>query len=243
MPATWTRFPGRPQFVRHPFLAILAGSGGEAFEDALDRTGLDMAQLSESSKGELALSRPGQCPLCGPGFRAFAGKRTGTVAQAASCAWNLKGYKDGREAASASRMILATDIRTACQTQCVSGGYECFAYSLKDGQPLANAKIGILGANGKLVAEKIPTAAAMFLFASRLVAGKQAGGCNGQKWQILSWLPLRDRSRELNFSEFPVGAPILPGWPEFLCLQRARPFAGLAKPCALAALQGGPILS
>lgn len=192
------------QFVRHPFLAILAGSGGEAFEDALDRTGLDMAQLSESSKGELALSGQGNARFAALDLGPLLEKNRDSGASGL-LRLNLKGYKDGREAASASRMILATDIGLLAKRN-VSGGYECFAYSLKDGQPLANAKIGILGANGKLVAEKNSDSRGHVSFSpagsspeSRPVAVTARNG------RSLSWLPLQDRSRELNFSEFPVG--------------------------------------
>lgn len=192
------------QFVRDPFLAILAGSGGEAFEDALDRTGLEMSQVSESSQGELALLGRGNARFAALDLGPFLEKNRDSGASGLF-GLNLKGYKDGKEAARASRMILATDIGLLAKRN-VFGGYDCFVYGLKDGQPLADARIGILGANGKLVAEKNSDGRGHVSFAlSGSAPESRPVAVTARNGKSLSWLPLQDRSRELNFSEFPVG--------------------------------------
>lgn len=201
------------QLVRDPFLALLAQGSSRSFTEPLAESNLGLEALSESVRGELPL------PAVAPGAAQFAGLNLSPVLDAAGSdargllRVNLIGLKDGKEAAFASRMVLVTDLGLLVKRTAL-GGYDAFVHSFRTGQPVAGVRVSVLGANGKPVAGGNTDAGGHVAFPPLgglaregrpvAVVAEYAGGKRGD----LAWLPLTDVSRELNFSDFPVGGKL-----------------------------------
>lgn len=201
------------QLVRDPFLALLAQGSGMAFTEPLAGTPLGLEALSESVRGEIPLA------AAAPGAAQFAGLPLSPVLAAAGedvhglMRVQLTGIKDGKEAVSASRMVLITDLGLLLKRTAL-GGYEAFVHSFSRRGPAAGVRVSILGANGKPVAEGVTDAGGHAAFPSlnglsrerQPVAAVAESSVEGRG--DLAWLPLTDMSRELNYSEFPVGGRV-----------------------------------
>ena len=89
------------------------------------------------------------------------------------------------------------------------GGYEAFVHSFKDGKPVARTKVSILGANGRpcasAVTDELGHASLPSLAGLAREARPVAAVAESADGRDLAWLPLTDRSRELDYSEFPTG--------------------------------------
>ncbi|MDD2967590.1 MAG: MG2 domain-containing protein [Desulfovibrionaceae bacterium] len=195
--------------VREPFLALMAQESDNAFTSPLQFSSLDIASLSVRASGELPL------PKAAAGKAGFAALDLAPLMGQAGTDTRglmrvtLKGMKDGKEVASASRMVLLTDLGMMVKKNAL-GGYDFFVHSLGTGKPVAQAAVSVLGANGKPVAssstdalghavlppltglerERRPVAAV-----AQLSANKQVD---------LAWLPLDDSSRVLDYSNYAV---------------------------------------
>lgn len=199
------------QMVRDPFLALAAQGSDDAFSRPLAHTGVPMDAVSASFGGELPLARTGEGKAqfttldLGPLLEKTTAEQAGEKPHGLMRV-NLTGYKDGKEKARASRMVLATDLGLLVKRNAL-GGFDCFVHSLITGKPVADAEVGILGANGKPVVSAMsdvrghvsfPSLSGLMRESRPVVAVAEHGG-------RLAWLPLENRSRELNYSEFAAG--------------------------------------
>lgn len=201
------------QLVREPFLALIAESSNEPFKQPLSGLNMDMDAFTVSIKGSLPLPEPG-----GEGKARFASLDLAPVIESLSekdragvsasglARVNLTGLRNGEPKAWATRMILPTDLGLLVKRGAM-GGLDCFVHSLTEKKPVEGAKIFILGANGKPVVERetdnfghavTPSLSGLKRESRPVAAVARHDG-------RLAWLPLEDRSRELNYSEFPTG--------------------------------------
>lgn len=201
------------QLVRDPFLALLAQGSGMAFTEPLAGTPLGLEAVSEVARGEIPLS------AAAPGVAQFAGLPLSPVLAGAGkdvhglMRVQLTGMKDGKVVAGASRMVLITDLGLLLKRTAL-GGYEAFVHSFSRRGPAPGVRVSILGANGKPVAEGVTDADGHASFPSlnglareRQPVAAVAEAAAGDRTD-LAWLPLTDMSRELNYSEFPVGGRV-----------------------------------
>ena len=230
------------QLVRDPFLALLAQGSGMAFTEPLAGTPLGLEALSESVRGEipLAAAAPGVAQFASlPLSPVLAG--AGTDVHGLMRVW-LTGVKDGKEVVSASRMVLVTDLGLLLKRTAL-GGYDAFVHSFSKRGPASGVRVSILGANGKPVASGVTDAGGHVSFPSlnglareRQPVAAVAEAAEGGRGD-LAWLPLTDMSRELNYSEFPVGGRVSSpeGLTAFVFTQRGmfRPSETLHFGCVL----------
>ena len=196
------------QKVREPFLALLAQGSDHAFTEPLSSSGIGLDALSENSGGELPLSASssGQAQFAAldlaPMLNAAKGDTHGLMKV------QLTGMKDGESVAFAERMLLVTDLGLMLKRTAL-GGYEAFVHSFKDGKPVARTRVSILGANGRpcasAVTDELGHASLPSLAGLAREARPVAAVAESADGRDLAWLPLTDRSRELDYSEFPTG--------------------------------------
>lgn len=203
------RMEWEAQLVRDPFLALMA-AGQDAFARPLAGTALDMSMVSESARGELAVppGASGQARFLaldlGQAMEKLAPGKKGALMRVA-----LKGFRQGELAAENARLVLSTDLGIMAKRTPL-GAYDVFVHSLSGGRPAGGAMVSILGANGKPVATVSADADGHAAFGSLdgLAAEKRPVAAVATLEGDLAWLPLRDKSRETNFSAFPVGGSL-----------------------------------
>lgn len=194
------------QLAREPFLALLAQGSDNAFEEPLERLNLRMDSIAESIKGQIQL----------PGGKAGEARfATLDLAQALRKLGNspsgialvsLRGQKAGKEQGFAKKIVLVSNLGLIAKRGS-NGKLYCFAQNLETGKPAGQAKISILGANGKALATAIADNsgyAALPAFDSQTGENLPVAVIAG-KDNNLAWLPLRDASRELNLTSFATG--------------------------------------
>lgn len=196
------------QKVRDPFLALLAQGSDSAFAEPLAHAGIGLDALSEIRGGELPL------PASAEGQAQFAALDLAPVLDAAKgdtrglMKIQLTGMKDGESVTFAERMILVTDLGLMLKRTAL-GGYEAFVHSFKDGKPVARAKVSILGANGRPCAFALTDALGHASLPSLTGLTREsrpvAAVAESAEGRDLAWLPLTDRSRVLDYSEFSTG--------------------------------------
>ena len=196
------------QNVRDPFLALLAQGSDRAFTEPLAYAGIELDAVSELCGGELPL------PASAKGQAQFAALDLSPVLKAEKkdthglMKVRLTGMKDGESVAFAERMILVTDLGLMLKRTAM-GGYEVFVHSFKDGKPVARAKVSILGANGRPCASAVTDALGHASLPSLTGLAREsrpvAAVAESAEGRDLAWLPLTDRSRELDYSDFPTG--------------------------------------
>lgn len=200
------------QLVRDPFLALIAESSHEPFARPLNHIGLGMEAFSEIERGELPLARAGQGKAqfasldLTKALEKLSRNRDHGGSPSGLARVSLVGMRDGKEKAWASRMVLPTDLGIMVKRG-ILGDLDCFTQCLNDGRPAANARVSILGANGKAVTNAETDDKGHVSFPSMMGLKMESAPVaavamlDGQ----LAWLPLGDRSRELNYSEFATG--------------------------------------
>jgi len=196
------------QKVRDPFLALLAQGSDSAFTEPLSYAGIGLDAVSENCEGELPL------PASSKGQAQFAALDLSPVLSSPRndthglMKIRLTGMKDGESIASAERMILITDLGLMLKRTAL-GGYEAFVHSFKDGKPAAHAKVSILGANGRpcasAVTDDLGHASLPSLTGLARESRPIAAVAESSDGRDLAWLPLTDRSRVLDYSDFPTG--------------------------------------
>lgn len=196
----------RVQQAREPFLALLAAGSGAAFDAPLGRTGLEMDVVSSSEEGELPLASaaPGEAQFTaldlGPILKKRGADESGLMRV------QLIGIRNGKEVATASRLVLATDLGLMVKRASL-GVYTCFVHSLSGGNPVEGAAVSIIGANGRPVARGTTDKRGHAAFSSLAGLRREARpvAAVAEVDGDLAWLPLEDATRELKYSAFPVG--------------------------------------
>ncbi|WP_300923125.1 alpha-2-macroglobulin [uncultured Desulfovibrio sp.] len=196
----------RVQQTREPFLALLAAGSGAAFDAPLGRAGLEMDVVSSSAEGELPLAP------AAPGEAQFTALDLGPVLDRRGADGSslmrvqLIGVRNGKEVATVSRLVLATDLGLMVK-RAPLGDFTCFVHSLSGGTAVDGAMVSILGTNGRPVAQGRTDGRGHVAFPSLSGLRREArpvaavAESNGD----LAWLPLEDATREAKYSEFPVG--------------------------------------
>lgn len=196
----------RVQRVREPFLALMAAGSDMAFDVPLGRAGLDMDVVSSSEEGELPLAS------AAPGEAQFTALDLGPILDRHSADGSglmrvqLSGIRRGTEVAAASRLVLATDLGLMVK-RAPLGVHACFVHSLSGGDPVNGAEVCIIGANGRPVARGRTDDRGHVAFSSLSGLRREARpvAAVAEVDGDLAWLPLEDASREVKYSEFPVG--------------------------------------
>lgn len=199
------------QLVRDPFLALVAGDSPDVFANPLADRGPDMERISLRSQGEIKLVQKGAgkaqfstLPL-GAVLNDLTRKNKDAATSSGLARIRLTGFRDGEQKAWASRLVLATNLGIQVKKSAM-GSLDCFVQSLINGKPAQGAKVSILGANGRPVAEGHTDSRGHASFPSLAGLDRESLPVAAIAWKDhnLAWLPLRDRSRELNYSEFPT---------------------------------------
>lgn len=192
--------------VRDPFLAIVAQASGNVFEVPLEEAGIGFESVSESATGEIAAAEDVQgkarffaLPLAK--ILASLGGRQSGLARI-----SLAGIKDGEEKTWASKLVLATDLALIVKSG-ADGSLDCFVAFLGDGKPCPGAEVAVLGANGQPVVKAQTDAGGHARLPSLTGLKREAApvAVVARVDDDLSWLPLKDKNRELNFSNFATG--------------------------------------
>lgn len=195
----------RLQLVREPFLAILAQGSRNMFANPMGDVNLPLSSLSEAVSGRINLpeGQPGQARYAVlPIGEAL---ERGKLPAAGFVYASLNGVKDGEVIASAGKLILVTDLELLVKRM-PDGSLHCFSSNMGTGQPTA-ARVQILGANGKVIAEQLSDSRGHAAFPSLAGFAREerpvaACASNGHS---LAFMPLEDNSRQLQFADFDTG--------------------------------------
>lgn len=200
------------QLARDPFLALMAGEDADAFANPLADSGLDMDRISLRSQGEIKLVPKGagkaqfSTLALGSVLRDLTSKNSDAATSSGLARITLTGLRNGEQKAWASRLVLATNLGIMVKKSAL-GALDCFVQSLITGKPAQGAKVSILGTNGRPVAQAHTDSRGHASFPSMAGLARESlpVAAIAEKEHNLAWLPLRDRFRELNYSEFPTG--------------------------------------
>lgn len=194
------------QQVEEPFLALLASASENSFANPLAASSLAMESISRSVSCSMAFksARQGEAvhAVLNPAeiMRESFGKEFGLARIV------LTGWKNGEQIAEASRLILATDLALIAK-RTADAGLDCFVQSIESGQPLADIEIAVLGANGREIRSGKADRRGHIRFDSLkgLVRESRPVALVARGSGGLAWLPLNERSRELDYSTFETG--------------------------------------
>lgn len=194
------------QLVREPFLALLAQTSQRPFEAPLENVDLEMESLSEIEKGKLMLPAReqgrAQYAALDPAeiLKRLTGSPSGLVLI------RLEGVRKGQTVARASKLVLVTDLSLLAKRN-RKGALECFTFLQGEGTPADNTEIVVLGANGKAILKGKTGEDGHLAFPSLngLTRESRPVAILARKDGNIAWLPLNDRSRELNFAGFDAG--------------------------------------
>ncbi len=199
------RIEWEAQMVEKPFLALLASASMNAFVNPLGGSTLDMDSISTVKRGRIDLGD------AVPGNAQFSTLDVGSILKNADAGnglvfIRLAGYRKDKAVAEASRLVLATRLGLVVKKS-ATGVMDCFVRNILDGEPAKDARISILGANGRPVAEAQADADgfARFPALSNLKRESRPVAAIAESDGMLAFMPLDDRARELNYSEFPTG--------------------------------------
>lgn len=197
--------------VDRAFLALLARASTEPYSIPLDKiqgTEIGIAELGKSVEGVIPLQfrSQGQAQYArldlGKTLEELTGRKSGLALV------QLRGMAEGKEVASASRLILSTNLGILVKAA-AQGRYDCFVYEIGGAGPVAGARISLLAANGTPLATSFTNDRGH----AELLAGAEAKpvAAVAESGDDLAWLPLQDKSRQLNYSSFDTeGAHIAP---------------------------------
>lgn len=198
------------QLVRDPFLALLASSSWDAFNSPFSSLNADSSAFSASCRGEIHLKRETQGkgqfasldlgPIM-PSLQAQAGNEYG----GGLILVNLVGKKDGKDVASARRLVLLGDLALLVK-KFANGQLQAFTWDLAENSPVSGLDISVLGANGIPVANAKTDENGQALLPSLNGLEKEASpvAIIASNSSQFTWLPLKDSSRELNYSDFNI---------------------------------------
>lgn len=121
-------------------------------------------------------------------------------------AYNPKKPDEAVDVTPDTRFILVTDIGIIAK-QGVDGTQDVFVQSISTGEPVANAKVDVIGKNGEpaMTSNTDATGHAQFAHLTDLKREKQALMYLVTKGSDLSFLPINKYDRQLNLSRFDVG--------------------------------------
>lgn len=195
------------ELIRKPFLALIAQSSSQPFDSPLEDFYQGADALSESRSGKFAFPAReqgrAQYASLDPGkeIQALTGARSGLALV------TIKGIQAGKEVSSARKLILVSDLAILAKRS-ANGDLDCFAHNPRAFAPASGARFSLLGANGKPVAEAVADADGHAVFG-------QIAGYAGESRPVallaesddgdLAWMPLEDKSRQLNYSGFQTG--------------------------------------
>lgn len=194
----------RAERVREPFLALLAAQTG--FQDPHEA---DFDTLGTAVEGVLTTAR-GKA-----GEAAFTSLDLAKLAEGAQGPYHglfrltLTGYDGETPLCHETRLLLSTDLGLMVKTA-ADGSRSVFVQHLGSGQPAANVVVRLLGANGLPVLEAVSDAtgradlpSAAGLEREHRPVAVVAVPRSGQGTDM-SWLPLNEQSRCVDYSDFPV---------------------------------------
>lgn len=200
------------QLIRDPFMALLAVASSNAFVSPLDEANLNMDAISATSKGILKPAKrdPGKAVFMAldlaAALREINSRENVRHDASGLVRVNLVGKKNGQERAWASRLVLATNLGLMAK-RAANGSLDCFVANFGNSQPAAAALVSILGANGKAILSGLADDRGHIAFPSIRDFNRESRpvAAVAELDGNLAWLPLNDRSRELNYSEFATG--------------------------------------
>ncbi|MCR5813719.1 MAG: hypothetical protein K6G15_04430 [Desulfovibrio sp.] len=190
--------------VRDPFLALAAARTGFK-KDEDDDNEIDFAVMSQVRKGSVAIPEHAQGQAS---FTALdLAELEGGNAKSSLMRLTLKGFagKASEPVSTATRLILVSDLGLMLKTQ-ADGTHVAFVRRISTGEPVDNAEIRLLGANG------LPCVAAQTSKDGRAALPSTYGLNREKKPTALvcvkdaefGWLSLDDYAAVVEFSDFPV---------------------------------------
>lgn len=209
----------RAERIRDPFLALAARESG------FESPPTDMDVMSDVVEGRIEVRKEQAGASSFPVLDLAPLLRGGKEPVHGLMRIELTGYKGDQSVASASRMLLVTDMGLTVK-QAGDGARTVFVQHLGTGKPVQGAEVRLLGANGLplqtavtntqgradlppangLEREKRPVAVVALAPAAAKAAdaGKPADQAKDSAPQDLAWLSLDDASRMVDYSNFAI---------------------------------------
>ncbi|MBO4334810.1 MAG: hypothetical protein J5846_03125 [Desulfovibrio sp.] len=190
--------------VRDPFLALAAArTGFKKLED--DGEDVDFSVMSQVRQGTVSL------PKLEKGKASFTAldlaELEGGTAKSSLMRLTIKGFTGDRSepVCSSERLILVSDLGLMLKTQ-ADGTHVAFVRRLSTGEPVNNAEVRLLGANGLpcVSARTNQDGRAQLPSTSGLSREKKPTALVCQSDSEFGWLGLNDYSAMVEFSDFPV---------------------------------------
>ena len=194
--------------IQTPFLAMFAANHGfstDTLEDWEPEGTIDLQSKSTSGTMPVACkdANTASFPILSmPELLKGLNKTSGLIKL------ELKGMKNGKQAVSASKIILVTNIGLTIKEE-ADGCRLAFVQDLATGQPVKGAQVQLLARNG----QTLHTAAADDQGCAHLAAANGYEGENepvavtaskSDNPQSFAWISLKDRSRSLDYGSFAV---------------------------------------
>lgn len=190
--------------VREPFLALLAAFSGSGSEEGVELPSFEMLSVIEEGEIEVLQGAEGEArfsslPL-GELHKKLSHDAGGPVRL------TLSGFSKGEPAANTSRLIIPTNFSIIAKKG-ANASLHCFISEIDTGLPAANVETLLLGANGLSVAQANTDAQghAILPDPASLKREKRPVAIIARRGGDLSWLPLGDKSREPDYSQFAIG--------------------------------------
>lgn len=186
-------------------LGLLARASDLSYAYPLDRligTGIGIEDLGISSHGTLKVAHQEEKNA------QFATLNLAKILSDMNCATGgmayvqITGKYEGREVANAGRLVLSTNIGLLIKRG-NRGNLDCFVHYLDGSGPAPNAKISILRSDGTPLLAKKADEQGFSSFDN--VSEKEAVAIKAEQNGEIAWLSLRDKSRQLNYSDFDTG--------------------------------------
>lgn len=193
------------QMVRDPFLAILAQGSSDVFANPMGNVNLPLTSLSEAITGRIDLpsGTPGQTRHAAlPVIEAL---EEGGLPISGLVYVSLKGVKNGEVVARAGKLVLVSDLDLLVKRM-PDGSLHCFSSNLNTGQPTA-ARVEIMGANGKVIAEELSNSKGHTVFPSLAGFSREARpvAVIASNDHSIAFMPLEDKTRGLRFADSDTG--------------------------------------
>lgn len=195
------------QLLGEEYLALAAQSSDNAFSDILNRSGISLDSVSTRKNGAIPL------PAQKEGMAAHASLDMGAILRELSNTTSglsvvtLRGFKNDEEKSIASKVVLATGLAPIVKKD-AQGTFHCFVHDLASKKPAAGVDISVLGANGRPVATAHTDRDGHAVIPPLTLAVRENRPVTlvFKKAGQLAWLPLLDRQREVDITEFARGA-------------------------------------
>lgn len=189
--------------AREPFLALLAQGSSDVFSRPLEQVSIPMEAVGESASGSLHLEekKQGDARFAHINLRRQLERISGKDAGLAMV--TLRGHRNGQPVAYAEKLHLVTNLGLIVKKS-ANMALDCFASFLDDGQPAAGARLSVLGINGLPVFETVTDESghAAIPPLAGLKRESRPVAVMASLNSDLAWLPMEDKTRELNLSSF-----------------------------------------